>query len=728
VPVYDVLEHDEYVVLVMELVQGTSLREWAAAPRSLGEVLRVYLQVAEGLVAVHHAGLVHRDIKPDNLVIGSDGRVRMIDFGLAVDSQTESKSERGSGGDGTPRYSAPEQLAGESVGEAADIYAFSVSLKESLNATGREIPGWLARIVEKGSNYDPADRLASAAEMLRLLRRGSNRGRRIRLAGLLTTAIVVSGASAFWVAQATSAEIEVCNEGSQTIAATWTAEKQTEQAEHLTSLASPYALSIAPVFSGKFNEYAQTWAQAYDQACRSRLANEGQGLHVAGLRARCLAQSRVAFETLIELVTQSSDETLPDLVAALSGLPTPSRCNDEVALLADGLALASSELAGVDELAQELATLRVYLDAASPLATKLSQDALAHARSIGDDGWLAQALLLCGRAHLDDDNGDRGAKLFEEAMHLGLRHGNLGVAAEAFARRMWAQATTGTPPDLAQGGLNIVESLIETAPELQFERALLANNQVVIAQSAGKKEAARIGMERAAALADQVSGQGALELLTVYTNQIILANSDASRARAAKRAESKLRALLGAEHPRVVNLPITQAMLTTDADQAAKLLVDACARLEASHPHRAFNIADCWYERGMLAAMRSDDGLALASLESSQRVAQRAGITNLALLANAQLLGLRGEIRHALALIEPAIGEIQVNAPWYEIAEHAELLSVQASLYHRSGDRVRAREIAARAESLLAPIAAEQDMAWLTRRHQRLQRLADARE
>ncbi|MCA9680173.1 MAG: serine/threonine protein kinase, partial [Myxococcales bacterium] len=122
VPIYDVVDHDAGVLLVMELVRGETLRQVAARrPRTM-ELVRAYRQAALGLAAAHRAGLVHRDFKPDNAILGADGRVRVLDFGLAHPDGDEPGAIAG-----TPRYMAPEQHEGVALTAAADQYAFCVA-------------------------------------------------------------------------------------------------------------------------------------------------------------------------------------------------------------------------------------------------------------------------------------------------------------------------------------------------------------------------------------------------------------------------------------------------------------------------------------------------------------------------------------------------------------------------------------------------------------------------
>ncbi len=109
VPVFDVGVDGDRVYLAMELVRGQSLRSYAVTATHRA-ILAAYRQAGEGLAAAHAAGLIHRDFKPDNAVIGVDGRVRVIDFGLAHSADGDTAAGRRVAG--TPRYMAPEQQAG----------------------------------------------------------------------------------------------------------------------------------------------------------------------------------------------------------------------------------------------------------------------------------------------------------------------------------------------------------------------------------------------------------------------------------------------------------------------------------------------------------------------------------------------------------------------------------------------------------------------------------------
>jgi serine/threonine protein kinase len=221
VAVYDVGVTDGTTYIAMELVDGTSLRLWQQQAHTVAEIVAVYITAGRGLAAAHAAGIVHRDFKPDNCLVGSDGRIRVTDFGLAAARQTESKRpehlELTTSGSvlGTPAYMAPEQFTGGNVDPRTDQFNFCVALYEALYGSrpfvgktfdelggnvcagnvrpapaGSRVSGALRAIVLRGLSARPGDRFPTMDHLLAEL--GRDRARPWRRTAIAAAAIAAA--------------------------------------------------------------------------------------------------------------------------------------------------------------------------------------------------------------------------------------------------------------------------------------------------------------------------------------------------------------------------------------------------------------------------------------------------------------------------------------------------------------------------------------------------------
>src|SRR5690606_5375208 len=179
--------HDDQVFVVMEHVEGRTIAAWAdERPRSWVEIVEMYVRVGEGLAAAHALGVVHRDFKPANVLVGIDERPRVVDFGLArpVDPRALAGLDprvRGNTIDysitatgqvcGTPGFIAPELFSGARPSPHTDLYAYCMVVMEALSGEHREqVPGELIDLLLRGLARDPADRWPAMEPLLEALR------------------------------------------------------------------------------------------------------------------------------------------------------------------------------------------------------------------------------------------------------------------------------------------------------------------------------------------------------------------------------------------------------------------------------------------------------------------------------------------------------------------------------------------------------------------------------
>ena len=161
VQIHDVLEHDGWELIVMELVDGENLAQRLdAGPLPLATLLRLVLDVADGLAAAHREGIIHRDLKTENVLITADGRAKITDFGIAKNLYPDLDDTRLTASYaviGTNRAMAPEQVNGDPVDERSDLHAFGVLLYEALTGRSPFLASNVARTVNNILEVTPPD-------------------------------------------------------------------------------------------------------------------------------------------------------------------------------------------------------------------------------------------------------------------------------------------------------------------------------------------------------------------------------------------------------------------------------------------------------------------------------------------------------------------------------------------------------------------------------------------
>lgn len=386
VAVYDVGTHRDQVFLAMELVEGRNLGPWLAQePRTVREILDVFVAAGRGLAAAHAAGLVHRDFKPDNVMIGRDGRVRVADFGVArrfesageepldvpdlpeealTARATRSARSTVAAGEatrwgiavGTVPYMAPEQLRRGTADARSDQFAFSIALFEALygerpfsgqgaldlvlamesgelrtpSTSARRVPAWVRAVVTRGLAFDPAKRFPSMEEMLAALSRDPAAARRkgwgiAAVAGLL----LVAGLG---VRELAVRRARVCAGGAARVAELWNPERKAAVRTAFRATGLPFAEGTWEGVERALDRYAAEWAAMHREACEATRVRGEQSEALLDRRMFCLDQRLRDAGALIDLFGRADAPLVEKAVAASADLPPLASCADLSAL------------------------------------------------------------------------------------------------------------------------------------------------------------------------------------------------------------------------------------------------------------------------------------------------------------------------------------------------------------------------------------------------------------
>ncbi|GEM_PF-458460 len=306
VTVFDVGEVDGRVYIAMEYVPPPTLRGWLeAGAHPVEAVVAVFTQAGAGLAAAHLAGLVHRDFKPENVVVPPDGPVRVMDFGLArelVEGATQEGSPASASGSftatriaGTPNYMAPEQLRGRALDARSDQWSFCVTLYEALYGRrpfspaelregppslvlpreGREggaIPERVSRVLRRGLAFAPRDRYVSMGALLDELRSPPREGLRrsmLTSVALVVLTVVVGLAAGAVILRRSSSVVSgpTCTPQRERVAAVWDGSQAEALRAHFGRVGSSHADATAERVIAIFGAYEVAWLTAQESAC-----------------------------------------------------------------------------------------------------------------------------------------------------------------------------------------------------------------------------------------------------------------------------------------------------------------------------------------------------------------------------------------------------------------------------------------------------------------------------
>ena len=354
VAVFEVGALGDQPFVAMEYVAGTTLRGWMAQAHTRREQLAMLIGAGTGLSAAHDAGLVHRDFKPENVLIGADQRARVGDFGLARGSQSESEPAATSSKlagltqagavIGTPAYMAPEQMTGGQVDARADQFAFCVvawevlvgerpfagadldALATAVQAGPRRPRGLRAsirQVLERGLSSDPTRRYPDMHGLLAALRRASRP--RWPWIGVPVVALIAGGLAVAWPR---AAVIPSCAGVGAELASL-----PRDLSTRMAALATPYARATAPVVARLIDGYADHYRDDARAACKAGLVDRAWSPELYDKSQTCLSIG-LREASLMLAPAEVTAANAVDLAQLVASLPSTTNCTDPATLAA----------------------------------------------------------------------------------------------------------------------------------------------------------------------------------------------------------------------------------------------------------------------------------------------------------------------------------------------------------------------------------------------------------
>jgi eukaryotic-like serine/threonine-protein kinase len=569
VAVHDVGVADGRVFVAMEFVDGPTLSEWlrggpereVPSPR---RVLEVFREAGRGLAAVHAAGLVHRDFKPDNVMIRPDGRVLVMDFGLARPAEEGVTATHGAEGEGaaggaltetgavvgTPGYMAPEQLRGEPADARSDQYAFCVALRRAVERTART-PRWLRRVVERGTAHRPQARFASMDELLTALAAGLSRRRR-RLAAAAVAILVLGGAGA--VVQAERIRGARCGGGEARLASVWGPGAAEAVRSSFAATGAPFAESAWQAVSRQLDRWGAGWVDERRRACEATRVEGEQSERLLDLRMACYDRRLRETAALLGVLRDADAGVVENASTAVAGLPPLASCADAEGLLGRTPPPDDPEvlerLAAVED---GVAEVTAWTDTGRyERAAERGEGVLDEARAVGHPPLVGEAAYVLAAARVDLEETEAAIDLLHEALAAAERGGDHGLLGRVAAELVYVHGQLEGREAEGERWHRLAAAALDRAgadPELAF---LVPLNRGSALEAAGRYEEAAGWLREAIAAAERHFGPESLDLATAWNNlgaALGAAGRYDEAADALERSVAIKQAVHGREHP-----------------------------------------------------------------------------------------------------------------------------------------------------------------------------------
>jgi eukaryotic-like serine/threonine-protein kinase len=492
------------IFAAMELVDGTTLREWVKEPRSWREITDVFVAAGRGLAAVHALGLVHRDFKPSNVLIDRRNTPKVSDFGLVALANAPTETELAdppsvpAGSDdhtltaagiimGTPAYMAPEQRRGERCDARADQFSFAITLVEAL--TGRlpeaggldALPKALRPILSRALATDRADRYSTMASLLADLervRRGSA-WRWLAAGSVVAIATIVAAAWSFGKTMTP----DPCPPPDEQVTAMWGVARQAEVRAHLAVIDPVQGAARFAAANRVIEPFVSAWRAMHIESCRATRVRGAQSDTLFDLRLRCLRHRADELDyTVAAAAFAANPAALDAAIAGLVQLTPTTACGDTAALLrSDDHPLDPAARADADELASRIKAIEVdeRADRLVGLPAR-SSTIVVEARALGHPRTLTAALAAHARVQLSVDQSKEAVTTLRELTQVAASSHQDRDEAYAWTRLIGVLAFNQSQPEDALALVPAASAAVLRAGDPTDLRTDLLYNEAII--------------------------------------------------------------------------------------------------------------------------------------------------------------------------------------------------------------------------------------------------------
>lgn len=615
VTVHSVGDVDGQLFIAMELVDGGTMSSWLnEREREWPVVLDLFLRAGEGLAAAHAVGLVHRDFKPDNILISKDDQVRVADFGLAraVEAGAPSEPITISLSDsaeafhdkltqtgaflGTPAYMAPEQFDQVEVDARADQFAFCVALYEGLygerpfsavrvselqaqivagevrpEPDGVSVPRWIRDILLRGLSVDPADRFPSMRALLSHLRVDPGaRRRRLAFAALGCSVVLGALIAALFIGRSQARAVgPSCSAGPDRVAAVWNDSRRAAIRTSFETVGGAYAGQAVERVELLLDEYRDQWSATWVASCQGG-ADGSRSDELLDHTMVCLDRALASFDSLVGIFENADRNVVGRSVRAAMTMPPVSYCADADAMLAQVAPPSDPEVRSeVDELRRRIDANRVFNDAgAYKQGYPDAQQNLADARAIGYEPLIAEAMLLAGKFALEVDDRDVAERYLTDAFFAARAADYDRVAADAASFLVYAAGYAGGRYEVGHNWSRHARAeLGRLGSEAARTEIQLLIHVAAMDDRHGKLDEALEAIQRGKQLSREVHGDDSARLAVLLTNETAVLHAQGKLREAydaGVRALALLERAYGDKHPSLSTVLSNVGLVATD--------------------------------------------------------------------------------------------------------------------------------------------------------------------